>query len=72
MVVQNGCECTENCFCQENDQQNNFNILKKKKAKVGILLLKSHCSFGWEMVGDDDLKSWENVGNLQIPEVWEP
>ncbi len=43
--------------------------------KLAILLLKrrgNHVALGWEMVGDDDLKSWEMVGILLIPEVWKP
>ncbi len=39
----------------------------EKMEKLGILLLKNHgyhvpCSFGLEMVGDEDLNSWEMIG----------
>ncbi len=29
-------------------------------------------SFGWEMVGDEDIKGCEMVRNLLISEVWGP
>ncbi len=66
-------ESPKGCIGLENNQGNNSDILKKIE-KVRILILKSWepCSFGWEMVGDGDLKSWEMVGNLLISEVWEP
>ncbi len=43
--------------------------------QLDILHLKScgnHVSLVWEIVGDEDLKSWEMVGNLLIFKVWEP
>ncbi len=29
-------------------------------------------SFDWEIDGDEDLNSWEMVGNLMISNMWEP
>ncbi len=46
-------------------------ILKLYDGKVAILPLKSSGNHV-ALVGDEDLKSWEMVGNLLIYEVWEP
>ncbi len=45
--------------------------------KLGILLLKNHgyhvpCSFGLEMVGDEDLNSWEMIGICWFPKCGNP
>ncbi len=49
-----------------------------KIGKVGNFILDSEkswshvCSFGWEMIVYEDMKSWEMVGNLLNSKVWEP
>ncbi len=50
-------------------------ISLKKNGKVENFAcekLWEPCSFGWEMVGDEDLKIWEMAGNLLFSTVWEP
>ncbi len=61
------------CLNLENNQWNNSNILKKT-GKVGNFASEKSwepCSFVWEMVGDEDVKSWEMVWKLLSSKVWE-
>ncbi len=51
---------------QKNENQNNSNILINERRKVRNIYFASEksyepCSFSWEIVGDEDMKSWEMV-----------
>ncbi len=60
--LQSGSESRKKCFGWENEQENSSDILRKKVGNVWNFASEKSwkpCSFGWEMVGDEDLKSWE-------------
>ncbi len=59
-------------FWGKNGEVGNFSSEKSwKSSSYGWEIVGNEDLKSWEMVGNEDLKSWEMVGNLLISEVWE-